>query len=91
MAKKSIRLELSDAEVAWLDRQIAAGAFASRAAAVNQLLRRARVESTHAAVEREVRRGLASGPAEPLTAAVRNEILRGARAAARKASGRKSA
>ena len=91
MAKRLIRLELSDAEIAWLDRQIAAGAFASRGEAVNQLLRRARIESTPSAVEREIRRGLASGPAQPLTPAVREDILRSARSAARKPTRRKSA
>jgi Arc/MetJ-type ribon-helix-helix transcriptional regulator len=92
MAKRTVRVGFPAHELAWLDRQVEAGAFESRDDAIARLVRRARVESSIAWVESEVAKSVKSGPARELTPGLRREILQNVkRAVGRKSERRKSA
>jgi Arc/MetJ-type ribon-helix-helix transcriptional regulator len=72
----SSALRLPDSTTRWLDRQVDSGAFASRAAAVEHLIRQARVAESRQGLEAAVRAGLRSGTPVPLTPKLMRDIER---------------
>ncbi|MFM9957198.1 MAG: type II toxin-antitoxin system ParD family antitoxin [Phycisphaerales bacterium] len=75
-AGRGSALRVPDASARWLDRLVDSGLHSSRAAAVEHLIRQARVAESRAALEAQVRAGLRSGPGAPLTAKLLRDIER---------------
>jgi len=75
-----LHISLPESLLAWVHQQATAQGLSSPAEYVQQVLSEERSRSLRLRVEQEIRAGLDSGPAEPMTAAdwerIRNEVDR---------------